>query len=79
MNGGDVDRGAGGFARVLGGPGREKEQAREEEGRCEFASRAGRGESEFHLVLEPPCDRSAELKRLIKRNRHHLNTSDALA
>jgi len=51
MNGGDVDRGAGGFARVLGGPGREKEQAREEEGRCEFASRAGRGESEFHLLV----------------------------
>jgi len=39
---------------VLRGHGREKEQARAEEGRCEFASRAGRGESEFHLVLEPP-------------------------
>jgi len=25
------------------------------------------------------CDRPAELKRLIKRNRHHLNTSCALA
>ena len=25
------------------------------------------------------CDRLAELKRLIKRNRYHLNTSDALA
>ena len=36
------------------GEGREKEPTREEEGRCEFASRAGRGESEFHLVLEPP-------------------------
>jgi hypothetical protein len=24
------------------------------------------------------CDRPAELKYLIKRNRHHLNTSDAL-
>jgi len=33
------------------GEGREKEPTREEEGRCEFASRAGRGESEFHLLV----------------------------
>ena len=30
-------------------------------------------------LSETPCDRPAELKRLIKRNRHHLNTSGALA
>ena len=29
--------------------------------------------------LDRYCDRPAELKRLIKRNRHHLNTSGALA
>ena len=31
------------------------------------------------ILLYLQCDRLAELKHLIKRNRYHLNTSDVLA
>ena len=34
---------------------------------------------ELIILSQINCDRPAELKRLIKRNRHHLNTSAALA